>query len=101
MRQHRSRFGALASAAWLATWLLGVALACSDDPNCGQDNDCVPFQDALEDSLNDGEVPCSSLSESACQRSGRCIVDSICVPRSCSGPGCSKTCDLVPTCVPY
>lgn len=83
----------------MGAWLIGVALACSDDPNC--DNDCGPFEDALEDSLNDSDMPCDSLGEGACQRSGRCVMDSVCAAPACSGPGCSRTCELVRACVPY
>lgn len=98
MQQHRSRLGAIAGAAWL----LGVALACSDDPNCGaQNEDCALFEDALEDSLNDSDGPCASLSDAACERSGRCIMDAVCVAASCNGPGCSRTCEFVRACVPY
>lgn len=78
-----------------------MALACSDDPDCGQTNDCAVFEEALEDSLNESEGPCSSLSDAACQRSSSCILDSVCVAQGCSGPGCSATCELVRACVPY
>ena len=97
MRQHRSLVGVLTGAAWL----LGVALACSDDPNCTQSNDCAFFEEALEDSLNDGEAACASLSDGACQRSGRCVMDSICMAFPCSGAGCSGTCELTRVCVPH
>ena len=97
MRQHQTRLGAVVG----ATWLLGVALACSDDPNCTQTNDCAFFEEALEDSLNDSEPPCASLGDGACQRSGRCVMDSICGAPACSSPGCSDTCELVRACVPY
>jgi hypothetical protein len=97
MRQHQSRFGAIAG----ATWLLGVALACSDDPNCTNHNECAFFEDALEEALNESDRPCESLGDAACQRSDRCVMDSICGAPACSGPGCSGTCELVRACVPY
>jgi hypothetical protein len=82
-----------------AACLLVMALACSDDPNC--QDECAPFEEELENILNESEVPCDSLGDGACQRSGRCVMDSICAGPACSGAGCSSTCELVRACVPY
>jgi hypothetical protein len=108
MQQHRIWFARGRGAWWWAApWALGVALAaCSSESDCDLNScptcSCDPLAEALAETLNeDSDVPCGSLREGTCQRSGHCIMDSICVAPACSGPECNDRCEIVRACVPY
>src|SRR5262245_32258946 len=84
---------------WLGAALCAALAACSDESEpCFN----APCDDVDVSYSSPDPVPCESLSESACQSSSHCVMDSVCVSaRPCNGAGCSEVCELARVCVPY